>query len=391
MRKIVSGVFLVSSCFIFGQNISFQEISFKELLVKAKKENKLVFIDAYASWCGPCKLMEKNIFTKKSVSDYYNSNFVNAHFDMEKGEGRELAAKFGVRSYPTYLFVNGKGDLVHQDVGYMGEEQFLDLGKTANSPSNKKNSLQERFEKGEKDPDFLINFMKLNASSNYELAKKASERYFANKKATDELSKDEIGLLLYFVKSDEDINFKLLENRKLEILKYLPEQNYNEFVAQMKLGKIIDKTINSPSKIIDSEYFLKNAIPLIGESEAIKRLSHLKLTFYEQTSNYLEYEKAALEYYKNPNAFDYNELLKAAWIFSDHIKKTSSSLKTATQWAEKVVMRGETSENTYILAKLYQLTGKKDLAKNFAQLSKNIAQNSGKDSALADQLLKDLQ
>lgn len=390
MRKIVSGIFLVSSCFIFGQNISFQEISFKELLVKAKKENKLVFIDAYASWCGPCKLMEKNIFTKKSVSDYYNSNFVNAHFDMEKGEGRELAAKFGVRSYPTYLFVNGKGDLVHQDVGYMGEEQFLDLGKTANSPSNKKNSLQERFEKGEKDPDFLINFMKLNASSNYELAKKASERYFANKKATDELSKDEIGLLLYFVKSDDDINFKLLENRKLEILKYLPEQNYNEFVAQMKLGKIIDKTINSPSKIIDSEYFLKNAIPLIGESEAIKRLSHLKLTFYEQTSNYPEYEKVALEYYKNPDAFDYNELLKAAWIFSDHIK-TPSSLKTATQWAEKVVMRGETSENTYILAKLYQLTGKKDLAKNFAQLSKNIAQSSGKDSGLADQLLKDLQ
>lgn len=390
MRKIVSGVFLVSSCFIFGQNISFQEISFKELLVKAKKEDKLVFIDAYASWCGPCKLMEKNIFTKKSVSDYYNSNFVNAHFDMEKGEGRELAAKFGVRSYPTYLFVNGKGDLVHQDVGYMGEEQFLDLGKTANSPSNKKNSLLERFEKGEKDPDFLINFMKLNASSNYELAKKASERYFANKKATDELSKDEIGLLLYFVKSDEDINFKLLDSRKSEILKYLPEQNYNEFVAQMKLGKIIDKTINSPSKIIDSEYFLKNAVPLIGESEAIKRLNHLKLTFYEQTSNYPEYEKVALEYYKNPDAFDYNELLKAAWIFSDHIK-TPSSLKTATQWAEKVVMRGETSENTYILAKLYQLTGKKDLAKNFAQLSKNIAQNSGKDSALADQLLKDLQ
>lgn len=58
-----------------------------------------------ASWCGPCKMMDRNVFVKKSVGDYYNSTFVNARFDMEKGEGIEIAQKYMVRSYPTYLFL----------------------------------------------------------------------------------------------------------------------------------------------------------------------------------------------------------------------------------------------------------------------------------------------
>lgn len=114
----------------------------------------------------------KNVFTKKSVGDYFNANFVNARFDMEKGEGREIAAKYGVRSYPTYLFLNGEGELVSQNTGYMEESMFVTMALDINSPGNKKGSLKERFAKGDKDPEFLINIMKLNSSSDYDFAKK---------------------------------------------------------------------------------------------------------------------------------------------------------------------------------------------------------------------------
>ncbi len=390
MKKILSTVLMGLAIFVFGQqNINFQDLSFKDLLAKAKKENKIVFIDAYASWCGPCKLMEKNIFTTKSVSDYYNTNFVNAHFDMEKGEGRDIAAKFSVRSYPTYLFLNGNGDLVHQDVGYTEESQFVELGKTANNPNNKKGSLKERFEKGEKDADFLISIMKMNAQSDFDFAKKASERYFQNKKTNETLTQDEVSFLLYFLKSDSDANYKVFKERKDDITKLIPEQTYINFDNELKLGKLINEVINSKSNKIDEDYFMKNATPLIGEEEARKRLLHLKLSYYEQVSNFPEYEKAALEYYRNADMMDQNEVLKAAWVFSDHIKNPKS-LKTATEWVEKIVMRGESSENTYILAKLYSQVGQKDLAKNFAELSKSIAEKSGKDATLANQLLQNL-
>ncbi|CAA7391426.1 Thioredoxin [Chryseobacterium fistulae] len=387
MKKLISGLFIFFTIITFSQEaIQFQETSFKDLIAKAKKENKIVFIDAYASWCGPCKLMEKNIFTQKSVGDYYNANFVNARFDMEKGEGREIAAKYGVRSYPSYLFLNGDGELISQNFGYMEEEMFLSMAKEVNSPNNKKGSLKERFAQGEASPDFLINIMKLNSNSDFDFAKKASERYFANKKKTDELSKDDIGFLLFFLKSPEDQNYKVFLDRKNEIIKYLPAETYTEFDNQMKLTKVIEQSIDDKNNKINDEYFIKTAEPLIGKENAITRLNQIKLDYYEQHSNFAEYEKTALEYYKNTESTDPTELLKAAWIFSDHVKN-QPSLKKAIEWAEKSVMRGETPENTYILANLFFLTGNNEMAKTYAEMAKDLAIRSNKDASLSEKLL----
>ncbi len=390
MKKIISGFLLFSAITAFAQEaIKFEELPFKDLIAKAKKEKKIVFLDAYASWCGPCKMMERNVFTQKSVGDYFNANFVNARFDMEKGEGRDIAAKYGVRSYPTYLFLNGDGELVSQNFGYMEESMFLTMAQDVNSPNNKKGSLKERFAKGEKDPDFLINIMKLNSSSDFNFAKQASERYFENKKATEEFSKDDVGLLLFFLKSTEDKNYKVFTDRKAEIIKFLPEETYKEFDNQIKLGKIVEQSIDQQNKKINDDYFMKNAEPLVGKHDAEVKLNQMKLGYYEQNSNFPEYEKAALAYYRNSEAFEPNELLKAAWVFAEHVK-TPSSLKKAAEWAEKSVMRGESSENTYILAKLYFLTGNKEMAKTYAEMSKNMATQAQKDSTLADELLKQI-
>ncbi|WP_284461651.1 thioredoxin fold domain-containing protein [Chryseobacterium sp.] len=387
MKKIISGISIFCSIIISAQeSIQFQELPFKDIIAKAKKEKKLVFLDAYASWCGPCKMMEKNVFTQKSVGDYFNASFINARFDMEKGEGREIAAKYGVRSYPTYLFLNGEGELVSQNSGYMEAGMFVTMAQDINSPGNKKGSLKERFANGEKDPEFLINVMKLNSSSDFDFAKKASERYFENKKKTEELSKEEIGLLLYFVKSTEDRNYSVFTSRKAEIIKFLPEETYKEFDAQLKLSKIVEQSIDEKNKRINEDTFMKAAEPLVGKEAATTKLNQTKLSYYEQNANFPEFEKAALDYYKNADAFEPNELLRAAWIFSDHIE-TPASLKKATEWAEKSVMRSETSENTYILAKLYFLTGNKEMAKNYAEMSKNIAVQTHKDSKLAEELL----
>jgi len=390
MKSIVSGLFIFISLFTFAQDgIQFQELPFKDLIAKAKKEKKLVFIDAYASWCGPCKMMEKNVFVTKSVGDFFNKNFVNARIDMEKGEGREVASKFAVRSYPTYLFLNGEGELVSQNYGYMEESMFLLMAQDINSPNNTKGSLKERFAKGEKDPEFLINIIKLNSTSDFEFAKKASERYFENKKKTEELTKEEIGYLLYFLKSTEDPNYKVFVSRKSEVIKLLPEKTYSDFDHQLILSKIVAQSIDEKNKQINEDYFMKTAEPLVGKEEAVTKLNQTKLAYYEQTANFPEYEKTALEYYKKTDSFDPNELLKAAWIFSEHVKN-KPSLKKAAEWAEQSVMRGETSENTYILAKIYFLTGNIETAKSFAEMSRNIAVQNNKDASLAEELLKQI-
>lgn len=112
------------------EGIQFFEGTWAEALKKAESEKKLVFLDAYASWCGPCKLMAKNTFTDEEVGEFFNKNFVNMKLDMEKStEGPRLSRKFGLRAYPTLYFVNGSESVVFQTLGYQKPAQLIDNAK----------------------------------------------------------------------------------------------------------------------------------------------------------------------------------------------------------------------------------------------------------------------
>ena len=79
------------------KGIEFQQGSLETILKSGSNQDKLIFLDAYTTWCGPCKALEKYVFTDAAAADYFNKNFVNARVDMEKGEGPGLAGLFEVR------------------------------------------------------------------------------------------------------------------------------------------------------------------------------------------------------------------------------------------------------------------------------------------------------
>lgn len=109
--------------------MTFFEGTWDEALEMAKQENKLIFLDAYASWCGPCKLLKKNVFPLEEVGGLYNEHFINIAIDMEKGFGPQLARNYQVTAYPTLLFIDGDGKLVKKAIGYHPKDQFIALGK----------------------------------------------------------------------------------------------------------------------------------------------------------------------------------------------------------------------------------------------------------------------
>ena len=94
--------------------------------------DKPAIIDFYASWCGPCKHMADNIFPLPKVGEYYNTYFLNLQLDAEKSEdGKMVAKSFGVSAYPTFLFVNGDGELVYRFLGGKSEDMFIKEGEKA--------------------------------------------------------------------------------------------------------------------------------------------------------------------------------------------------------------------------------------------------------------------
>ena len=109
--------------------IQFHEGTWKEALQKAKKEEKPVFLDISASWCGPCKMLKSRTFPNDEVGEFYNTNFVNVMVDGEKGEGIELARKYKIRGYPALIFLDSNGKVIAQTAGYRNPDQFIDIGK----------------------------------------------------------------------------------------------------------------------------------------------------------------------------------------------------------------------------------------------------------------------
>ncbi len=378
-------ILLVSQLSFSQQTIKFEDSDFATILAKAKAEKKIVFLDAYAAWCGPCKLMEKNVFTDKNVADYYNKNFINAHFDMEKGEGPSLASKYGIRSYPTLLFLNGEGEIVGKELGYIKTEEFLELGKKNNNPSLVNTNLKDEFLKGKLDQPALLNFINLYASKDPILAKQASEKYFTNKKDKT-FSGEEVNALLNFTQSVDDANYKVFAANKAEITKLLPEQNYTQFDNYLKLMKLVTSATDEKTKTIDDAKVLKEGEGLLPKEDLVKSLNIYKLNYYISHENYSAYEKTALEYYKNPDEFNTSELLAAASVFADKVS-TKTSLQSAARWAEKVVMSSENYDSTSILATLYDKLGKKDEAKMFAGMAANFAKDENKDATRMNEIL----
>lgn len=112
-----------------GEGVQFFSGTWDEALAKAKSEKKLIFLDAYAAWCGPCRYMTANVFTAKSVGDMYNPNFINVKIDMEKGEGISLSKKYSVAGYPTLFFIDETGKVVNSHLGGMQIADLIDLGR----------------------------------------------------------------------------------------------------------------------------------------------------------------------------------------------------------------------------------------------------------------------
>lgn len=114
--------------------IQFTDAAWKDILKKAKAEKKIIFLDAYASWCGPCKTLQKKVFTQKAVGDFYNSRFINVKMDMEKGEGPALSQVYPLEAYPTMLYIDGNGHVLKKIIGLQTPEDLIAIGKSVKKP-----------------------------------------------------------------------------------------------------------------------------------------------------------------------------------------------------------------------------------------------------------------
>lgn len=157
---LLSAIFLAFNPAFSSEGIRFFEGSWDDVVQEAKRLDRIIFVDAYAVWCGPCKKMAAEVFTDPKVGEYYNKNFVNLKLDAEKGEGLKFQEKYPISAFPTLFFIDPSGEVVQQVRGAQSVEGFLELGKKVLGRIDRSSDFAAEYEKGNREPELILNYIR---------------------------------------------------------------------------------------------------------------------------------------------------------------------------------------------------------------------------------------
>lgn len=315
-----------------GQGIEFYEGTWKETLAKAKEEQKLIFVDAYTTWCGPCKRMAKNVFTQESVGKVFNERFINSKMDMEAEKNMDFVIKYPVSAYPTLMFINGEGEVVLKKVGGQQVDGLLSMANEAEKMDDRSVDFVEGYEAGNRDYDFVLGYVKaLNKVDKSSL--KISNDYLKSKPT---LSDEEMNAFLLEAVTEADS--KLFDNliaRKESILKTV---NNDELLLKVKGA--CDKTVNKgvEFEIMDLVDEAVTKYSAFHDKDKSKEYGYrAKMNYYKGIGLIDDYATVSGEYFKKVAKKD-NEKLRplietlAKYKSNDQIKELL--LKTTKQQAK---------------------------------------------------------
>ena len=312
--------------------------TFAEAVEVAKESGKKIFLDCYTSWCGPCKMVARDIFPKKVAGDYFNQEFINIKIDMEKGEGPELAKRLGVKAYPTFVMFDSQGKEIGRLVGSRASAaDFVEAVKTAIGESGLV-AMSAKYDAGERSQEFLYNYLTVlsNAYDN-EKCKIVAEELLNGK--TQELLEDE-ALYNVFLKHNESPlspTFQYVLQHKDEFKNKYPKTPLDRVMAfawmsypRTLIKKDADGTATFDRKAMKA-YVKEMKKWGVENREEIVLLSDINVA--EATQNWGEYAKLCSKYikkYGEKDMYIYNWSLRIQQNCQDRKVKD-----TAISWMQQ--------------------------------------------------------
>ncbi len=317
-----------------NQNVSlyFGNTTLEDAVKRATKEKKLIFIDAYTTWCGPCKWMSNQVFTNGEVGNFYNEHFINVKLDMEKKEGISFAKKYNIESYPTFIFLNDKLEIVHKGCGAMDTKEFLEMGKMAFFLPTQLLTQQKRYLNQERDSIFLFEYICTLEKTCSKLDSVVDD-YFKTIPEKQYTSKRSWRLIYNYINDESKKPFEYLYKNYQAFQSLYPKDSIDDkivFTFCKKAYQIIETSPINLEKL--NEIRKKITDSKISQSE--KALLLIDWAYFENTaqwSQYIETSTKACDKYMGEN---HESLNNTAWRYYERFSE-KSVLEKAITWSEK--------------------------------------------------------
>ncbi len=359
--------------------------SWEKILELARQQNKMIFMDCYTVWCGPCKALAKEVFPQEKVGDFFNPRFINVQYDMEKGDGKMLYEKYKkyIIGFPTLLLIDKDGNVLQQMAGYHEPDKLIEGIKKA-SEGKDLFTMSKKYQEGERSFDFIKDYIDvLNAAFLKDSVTVVAEDYL-NRMDLKELDKDEVwNVLGEYIK---DVNSPAFDYLVQNASRYYYRLHRDRYKIDRQLGYALDRELG---KIVNFK-FDENELPqplfsdTVMEQKIVKYMTTLDLQGINEAKIKLRIHHLLLEE-NYPEAwriikeatemgitgfysFKLDDYIKYMMSKTDEKKLMKSFLQTLNN-----SMQGEKNKDfsfrTYkTLAELHQRLGNKKEAKEMLDL-----------------------
>ena len=328
---IISLMLCASMMFAQGVNFEPDGTTLAEAAAKAKKENKLVFVDCYTQWCGPCKKMARDIFPDAKVGEFMNPRFVNLKIDMEAKYAEGLSKEWQVSGYPTFIIFNGDGKEIGRFMGGSNADGFISRVKEKSAIDIVANSLEERWNNGDRDDAFLKEYLaSLTATYKRDDADVVAETLLMGKEETFATDKELVDIFMKHINNPFASSF-IYTAQHPEVL----EAVVGERGVDMKIKSVLSGYTNNLF-VKDGENIVLDENKFAAYQALLRRIKiedadHYRLTVLinnaEKQGKYVVYVNYIKEYLKTPG-LDASDMTLANWAKPFSIPGADETAKT---------------------------------------------------------------
>lgn len=347
MRKLIYlFAFSLMATVAAGQGIEFFHGTWDEALEKAGDENRLIFVDAYATWCGPCKRMAANVFPLPEVGDFYNTNFINMKLDMERGEGLEFRSKYGVGSYPTFLWIDYNGEVVFTAKGARRPDDFIKLGQTATEKYDGSAQFRVQYEEGSRDYEVVYNYVsELNKAGKSSL--RVANDYLDAQ--SDLTTAENLRFIANAATQVDSKPFELFVEHKDDIVKLEGQEKVNNIIRGASRATA-DKAAKYESQelLSQAEEAMQQHLPKEADLFSVTARMHYAATLFK-ADDYLKYTKIYLKKYVDEQPETIETIGRTV---IKYFSGTPELVKLGQDAAQQASKLRPTEENTIVLATL---------------------------------------
>ncbi len=356
MMRYLTFLLILVATQLHANGIEFFHGTWEQALEKAKQEEKLIFVDAYAEWCGPCKRMARNVFTQDAVGDFYNKNFINLKIDMEKAENETFRNKYPVAAFPTLYYIDFTGEVVQKIKGAQTVEGFINLGKTALNKNDRSDYYANLYEAGKREYEVVYNHIKALNRADQSSLRIANDYLYAQENLE---TADNLKFILEATTEIDSRIFDLLIEYRSQIEAVTSKEEVEERIEQAA-NATLDKAVKYESEDLLEEAQAKMKAHHPSKSTAFELES--EMTYARIMQQEQRYFKAWKKYVGKVASDDPQECSMLANTLVSAFPNNTKAIKSAARLAKQAAAESDQYEPRLIYAQILFFQNKKDEA-----------------------------